>query len=349
MGPARRRGLLAAALALAWVAAVGCSDSSSKDEPQPPPCNPATSTVDSQLVPSCGVLWGVTPTVADPAALQKVESAVGRTFDLIYRFHGMTRPVVDDYDRGVVDGGRALHISIDTADLQARDGVKPWPAIASGQYDDVLTTQAHDLASLKAPVFVTFDHEANNPDKEVLGSAKDFVAMWRHVHDVYADAGATNVVWVWVMMGSPVTLDRAGELWPGNDVVDWISWDVYNPVGCHGAVLRPETNMSFEQQMLIFYNWVKNDGKRYDIDASKPMMLSEAGTVIVPEEPHLAVEWYAGIPAALQKYPQIKAIGLWNHTGTTDLCTYVFEDHPAVVAAVRAAGKQAWVERQLDE
>jgi hypothetical protein len=101
--------------------------------------------------------------------------------------------------------------------------------------------------------------------------------------------------------------------------------------------------------MLIFYDWVKEDGDKHGIDASKPMMISEAGTVIVPEQPQLAVEWYAGIPGTLQKYPQIKAIGLWNHTGTTDLCTYVFEDHPEVVAAVRSAGEQPWVGRQLDE
>ena len=49
----------------------------------------------------------------------------------------------------------------------------------------------------------------------------------------------------------------------------------------------------------------------------------------------------------LQRYPQVKAIGLWDHTGSTPLCDYRFSRTPALVEAVTGAGKAAEVQSHL--
>src|SRR5205823_6909101 len=61
-----------------------------------------------------------------------------------------------------------------------------------------------------------------------------YIAMWRHVHDVFVEEGATNVRWVW----SP-NVDYPGAtpfeaMYPGDDYVDWVALDGYNWGGSNG-------------------------------------------------------------------------------------------------------------------
>lgn len=68
-------------------------------------------------------------------------------------------------------------------------GYAPDAAVASGKYDDQLATQAQALASFGHPIFLLFDEEMNgtwhpfSPGQNG-NTAADFVAMWRHVHDI---------------------------------------------------------------------------------------------------------------------------------------------------------------------
>src|SRR5215213_791659 len=80
-------------------------------------------------------------------------------------------------------------------------------AIASGMFDSYLSAQGKALAAVGAPVAVRFAHEMNGDwypwGQGANGNTpEDYVAAYRHVHDVIAAAGATNVVWVW----SPITV-----------------------------------------------------------------------------------------------------------------------------------------------
>ncbi len=63
--------------------------------------------------------------------------------------------------------------------------------VASGQYDSWLTSQATAMKNFGHPMFLLFDEEMNgtwypySPGQEGNTPA-DFVAMWRHVHDIFA-------------------------------------------------------------------------------------------------------------------------------------------------------------------
>jgi hypothetical protein len=329
-------GVLCAATALAGCSAgpdAGSSGAKSSGDGSSGSCG-----LGPLAVPRCdGALWGITTERPNAQDLADAEKAAGRRFDMVYRFHDLSDEIPTQQERELVAAGRVLHVSIDAREFggaQVR-----WADVASGRHDDQLRRQARGIASLKAPVFVTFEHEADAPTKLAQGSGEDFAAAWRHVREVFTGAGATNAVWVWVVMGTQPSLGRAGELWPGNDVVDWISWDVYNASGCRAGRIDVGRFTSFEQAAHVFYDWLHATGRSQGIDPTKPLMISETGSVVYPDDPGRTASWYSAIPAALRAMPGVRAVGLWDHAGNA-ACDYRFNDVPAVQRAITKIGRQ---------
>lgn len=106
-------------------------------------------------------------------------------------------------------------------------------SIAAGAYDGYIRDFARGLASAGHRVLLRFDHEMNGNwygwDPGVDGNtAADYVAAWRHVHDLFAAAGASNVAFVWAPnVAYPGSASLAG-LYPGDGYVDEIGVDGYN-------------------------------------------------------------------------------------------------------------------------
>jgi hypothetical protein len=118
-----------------------------------------------------------------------------------------------------------------------------------GTYDDVIRREAEQLARFEYPVILRFAPEMNGfwypwaeaPTGNIHGQHRnsnqlgDFVKAWRHVHDLFQTAGATNVIWNW----SPNVWYYGqkypfAEYYPGDAYVDLIGIDGYN----WGAVKR---------------------------------------------------------------------------------------------------------------
>lgn len=105
--------------------------------------------------------------------------------------------------------------------------------ITAGDFDTHITQWGLALAEWGYPVQLRFAHEMNGdwyPWAEGVNGneAGDYVQAWRHVHDVVAATGASNVSWVW----SPNvpywgSTDLSG-LFPGLDYVDIVALDGYN-------------------------------------------------------------------------------------------------------------------------
>ncbi|MEC5190025.1 MULTISPECIES: glycoside hydrolase family 26 protein [unclassified Arthrobacter] len=105
--------------------------------------------------------------------------------------------------------------------------------VTAGDFDPYLTRWGAALASWGHPVMLRFGHEMNGnwyPWSEGLNSngPGDYAAAWRHVHDVVAATGATNITWVWnpnVPYWGSTPLDG---LYPGPGYVDAVALDGYN-------------------------------------------------------------------------------------------------------------------------
>jgi len=105
--------------------------------------------------------------------------------------------------------------------------------ITAGDFDGYISQWGQSLAAWGKPVMLRFAHEMNGnwyPWAEGVNGnqAGDYVAAWRHVHDVVAGTGAANVQWVW----SPNvpywgSTDLAG-LYPGPGYADIVALDGYN-------------------------------------------------------------------------------------------------------------------------
>jgi hypothetical protein len=74
--------------------------------------------------------------------------------------------------------------------------------IIDGKFDSYIRAWAKSLAAWKHPVLLRFAQEMDGNwfpwDDYANGNHPgQFVQAWRHVHDIFQQAGATNVKWVW--------------------------------------------------------------------------------------------------------------------------------------------------------
>jgi hypothetical protein len=301
-----------------------------------PVCTPRRT---GNVAAGCGARLGIVTAPNTLAALAGVERTLGLHFSFIYRFHDLNDAIPTADEVQAVKSGRTLHVSIDARVYRHGNRNVPWREVASGRWDTSLAAQARGIASLKAPVYVTFDHEPDLEKASVLGTPAEFVDAWRHVHQVFERAGARNAVWVWVVTGYAPTRTTAAQMWPGNGEVDWISWEAYNASNCRIGRPDPAAFTNFEDTVLPFYRWIKDHGAEHGIDTAKPMMISEAGSAAYASNSALRASWYRQIPSVLENYPQIKAITLWDRTGNAN-CDFGFSRDRTVQAAVKAAGSE---------
>lgn len=103
--------------------------------------------------------------------------------------------------------------------------------IAAGRHDAYIREFADAVRRLNLPIALTIAHEMNGhwyPWGADTNEAADFVAAWRHIHAIYAEADATNVIWTWTPnVINPVPSVRLEPLYPGDSYVDWIGIDGY--------------------------------------------------------------------------------------------------------------------------
>jgi hypothetical protein len=118
--------------------------------------------------------------------------------------------------------------------------LEPWGIslnqIASGMENGWLTAYAQAVASLHAPVVMSFAPEANGTWYSwdyPHASATAFVSAWRQVVGLFRAAGADNVKWAWIMNVNFQGSENIGLLWPGSKYV--------NILGIDGYFTTPET------------------------------------------------------------------------------------------------------------
>jgi len=132
----------------------------------------------------------------------------------------------------------------------------------------------------------------------------EFVAAWRHVHDVFTAVGATNATWVWCpnvnWYGSFENFKGVSGQYPGDAYVDWTGLDGYNW----------GTNPSRSGQWQTF-NQLYRSSYRYlteTVAPNKPLMIGEvASSEYGGSKATWIKEMLAQVPT---EYPKIRAL-LW--------------------------------------
>ena len=176
--------------------------------------------------------------------------------------------------------------------------------VLSGRYDSYIRGFAEDARDWGHPFFLRFNWEMNGhwfPWSEGVNGNQpgEYVAAWRHVHDIFAAVGANNASWVWCPNIDPnnIFLNLASQ-YPGDAYVDWTCLDGYNwgtnPV-------KPDRWRSFDQLYRSTYNEIVGT-----IAPSKPMMIGEIGST---EFGGSKAAWIANTLAVVPaEYPKIRGL-----------------------------------------
>jgi Glycosyl hydrolase family 26 len=102
--------------------------------------------------------------------------------------------------------------------------------IADGSLDATILARANGAKALGKKFFLDFAAEMNGDEAWSGNNAPLYVSAYRHIHDLFVAAGATNVVWAWC----PNVTDNDGgnrttmDYYPGDAYVDWTGVDGYN-------------------------------------------------------------------------------------------------------------------------
>jgi len=179
-----------------------------------------------------------TPT-SNPASLGRYASMVGRIPAVVMWYQpwtayypgfpvGMANAVVSRGSRPMITwmpGSDSVHVGYSCRD------------VSSGRYDSYIRGWAKAAKAWGHPFFLRFAYEMNgnwfpwgtSPGNLNHNTPAQYIAEWRHVHDIFASVGASNAIWVWAPNkdGGPTTIAFAKD-YPGDAYVDWVGIDAYN-------------------------------------------------------------------------------------------------------------------------
>jgi len=283
----------------------------------------------------------------DPAALDRFTEQIGRGLAIVSWFEawGSSTAVTGDVIRlellkHVTDRGAIPMITWEPWDPAAGIDQPAYQlaCIARGDFDAYVDSWAYRLAAYGGPVLLRFAHEMNAPWYPWgIGvndhTAADYVAAWRHVRERFREAGATNVAWVWCIDATTVGDPPLGELYPGDDAVEWLAMDGYN----WGTSFATTTWRPLVEVFGDAYEQVSALGAR-------PMMIAEiASTEGGGNKARWISEGFALLP---ERFPRIEVVCWFNEK--QDVADWRVESSPASLAAfTEAVGQPIWAGHPL--
>jgi hypothetical protein len=288
--------------------------------PAPPAAAPAASSTNPVPPPSSGVLFGAyiegkntygyylpkqapwsNAPLVDPGATDawaQFEKNAGKPVKLLMFGSGGPDPWTNSF--------AAAQVYLDA--VVARGAIPVYDVATggtladytAGKYNAQITAWAKSLAAWGKPIVFRLDCEMNGTwygyGAQARKDPASFVAMWRHVHDLFTAAGANNASWHWCPNVDPENAQTPLEqLYPGDTYVDWTGMTGYNQGGESCAWLFDST----------YARLVK-------LAPGKPIMVGETGSVDVGhtgEKVGFIHDFFAALPA---KYPQVKAFCWFN-------------------------------------
>jgi hypothetical protein len=204
-------------------------------------------------------------------------------------------------------------------------GSVPLHDIADGAYDAALRSWASGAKRWGHRFLLRLDWEMNGSwfpwgtTASNQNTPADFVAAWRHVHDLFRAAGATNVRWVWCPNASPgEKLADLAVLYPGSEYVDWTCLDAYNKG-------NPWT--SFTKLFAASYRHLMR------LAPAKPVLVGEVAST---EHGGSKARWISGMFKVLPvRFPHIRGLLWYDKYGSLGIADWPIETSAAASTAFR--------------
>ena len=229
-----------------------------------------------------------------------------------------------------------------------------YASITAGRQDKQIRawlTEAEQeaVADNVSAVYVSFEHEANNPPNHVLGTPAQFQAAWRHIHSLAARAhlnAATGgrLHWAMILMHMayfpasqrPRWSLRAGfasDYFPGTANVDVIAADGYNRGGCrrHRSTTPTKPSVTPGSMFDPVLTFARTHG-------GLPVFIAEWASAFYSAAPAWQVHYIGQMKAYVLANPRIAAVMYWDDVGFNG-CKFPVTGHPLSVTALAAMGK----------
>lgn len=276
--------------------------------------------------------------------IQGFECMTGRRLAIVNVFWGMTISdgIYADFDwlhlNEHYEDGRILMISWNPVDSTTFEPIT-YQGIINGQYDYVIRPAAQDAAEFGKPIFIRWSWEMNgewNPsggpnafgphgtqsyietndlniyfgDPNKADGPERFAAAWNHIHKIFNEEGADNVIWVWSpnWISGPRAEDESWNIlsayYPGDDQVDWIGTSIY---------YRGDGGNQWLSFSEMFNHPLPGPSmaKFHEMHPDKPVMIAEIGAAEKSDDATAKPEWIKNtFGAEVKEYPYIKAL-LW--------------------------------------
>jgi mannan endo-1,4-beta-mannosidase len=193
--------------------------------------------------------------------------------------------------------------------------------ILDGKFDSYIRSWAEGVKSLGFTIAIRFAHEMNGfwyPWGVFANGNRiqQYVQVWRHVHNIFTEVGATNVIWVWSPNIIYNSFTDLAKLYPGNAYVNWIGLDGY--YGTPGKGAYQDFDSLFDNTIAELRTFT-----------SKPLVITETGATNVSG---LMAQWVTQMFQELPAHTDIIGLIWYEDFNVVD---WKVADHPAAAAAFR--------------
>lgn len=225
-----------------------------------------------------------------PAGMEAFEARLSRPLDLDRIHRRWDYAEAGEREVQTLAAGRIPVVSFNGVRTA---GVVTWAEVASGAHDERLRQIGESYAALDARLFLLYHHL---PDRDLaeFGTPGEYRAAYRRVVACFRQAGATRVAFVWGLRALSFAT-QADDLYPGDDVVDWIGTSAYN----YGLEAEGSRWMSLQALLADFLAWAEPRGK--------PLLLTEWASVEDPADPSRKPQWLREARELIERHPAIRA------------------------------------------
>ncbi len=229
-----------------------------------------------------------------------------------------------------------------------------YASIAAGRQDKQirawLTEAEQEAVTHDVPaVYVSFEHEANNPPNHVFGTPAQFQAAWRHIHSLAARAHLNagtggRLRWALILMHMAyfpasqrprwsLSAGFASDYFPGAANVNVIAADGYNRGGCRLHRSTTPTKPSVTPGSLFdpVLAFARTHG-------GLPVFIAEWASAFYSAVPAWQAHFIGQMKAYVLAHPSIAAVMYWNDLGYNG-CQFAVTGHPLSVTALAGMGK----------
>jgi hypothetical protein len=221
------------------------------------------------------------PGQSKKAAVLALEQQLGTKVPVVSEYPHWNSTFPNRYYKWLRNSGHQLVLMLK---LKLSNGFRPkWADLANAQPGDQLYADmvrwADGFKAYRAPLYVVFHKEPNEPANKVAGNAADYKAAWARMVTFMKSQGVTNVTWVFAMAGG-VYAKLASTWYPGNHYVDIIASTGMG--SCTTSSCTQRTQASIMAPMVA---WAAQ------YHPHKRIAVAESGQVESTSDPNAKADW----------------------------------------------------------